>query len=182
MDQRNQRRIDMKTITLGVKCLPHHRPTWSVLVTDVGAPERGGTTSGPQVMNLSCCEGRRRVVVDASPPSVVDHHCYAGRSNTWLSSTRVIGMRREVEDSHLLMVCTLAKGGCAGATNSRQIIADRARCRAPLRSHSTAVHPPIGRLMSRRGGSWWRRFFPPQALPPHSPAAGGHSHLVWHCR
>jgi hypothetical protein len=149
MDQRNQRRIDMKTITLGVKCLPHHRPIGSVLITDVGAPERGGTTSGPQVMNLSCCEGRRRVVVDASPPSVVDHHCCAGRSNTWTSSTRVIGMHREVEDSHRLMVRTLAKGGRAGATNSHQIVADRARCRAPLRSHSMAAHPPIDRHMSR---------------------------------
>jgi hypothetical protein len=140
-------------------------------------------------MHLSCREGRRRVIIDALPLPVVDHQSCAGRSNAWSSATCVIGqlhhrswMCHEIEDDCHLMVRTPVKGGRAGATNSHQIAFGRARLRTPPRSHSTAVHPPIGGRMRRREGSRWRHLFLPRAQPPRSSAAGGHSCSVRHNR
>jgi hypothetical protein len=83
----------------------------------------------------------------------------------------------EVEDDRHLMVRAPTKGGRAGTTNSHLIAVGRARRRAPSRSHSTAVCPPIGGRARRRGASRWRRLFLPRAWPPRSPTAGAAHHI-----
>jgi hypothetical protein len=155
IDEVNQKKID-ETLTLGLKYLPHHRRTRSMLVTNVGAPKRGGTTSGPQAMDLTCRKGsRHRYVTTAGRGSSL----LSRRSNTWPPTTRVIGylhhrswMRHEEEDGHRLR-CRHVVGCHHGVTRQRRIhplVGVRAskrgshwRRRAPPRSHLTAVRPPI---------------------------------------